>query len=885
MKKLKPSIITSLFKPKPVADPVVCKVPVVCDGEKLMVIGFFDRGNVGDEAFIAPYQILFPEKVLSFHSIDDIQNVPDDVAAVIVAGGDVINNYFTDKLREILDSYKGPCYAFSVGIPYMSEAKNASIFDHVVLRTKQDVAALGDVIGAKNVSYLPDVTWMLNAYGTGDRPNQQTQPTNHKKRQNQGITFGICLAQPYFDANENSQNLIETIVKFLYTLITTYKNCRINLIAFNTSIYEHESDHFVNDAVHKRLTNYENVRNITLTSLHQPLEMLNFIGTHDMIIGMRYHSILFSMMRQVPFVALYTSRKIKNLLADTNTSDYGLEMPNSYYTHYKPVSVDVDRLIALVGKRLHTQSATLMDMVDLNDYQRLVSIVRSKTMKQVLVKTFVNLSCDETLERCKTMIKSYLSIDDTAYDAWEHAEVQTQTLLEKSNKDPTDFARLISFGITNKIGTPYVWGLSENLMKSDFIPSESIKWIYEDFVSNNETIEKNHIYHQQVQIQRKVIIDLNYMCQDNYSGLHRSGWSYVISGLQNLDGKNLEKPSQVIVDTCLERSFLWGLNVTKTSKIVPYTTPWTGFVHHTFDTQYSRYNCETMLDTPEFQESLPRCKCIFTLTDYLKTLFKQGLVKRGFENVPVLSLVHPTEIVSNVFDVAKFLNNPERKAVNIGAWLRDPYAIHALPIPENNRLSIKKYALKGKEMENYFMPAGLFEKMFEFLVECNEVDPGNGGTVSRSDISDILNNVSRSDDLMCRTIKNKYLEGMIRQLKIDESSVNTIEKMADGDYDDLLSQNIVFLSFSSAPSASNTVIECIVRNTPLIVNRYPSLEEVLGKDYPGFYPSGNLFQAASMIVDLNHIYVIHEYLKNMDNTKFTLDYFMRDFQNKLLSVM
>ena len=54
------------------------------------------------------------------------------------------------------------------------------------------------------------------------------------------------------------------------------------------------------------------------------------------------------------------------------------------------------------------------------------------------------------------------------------------------------------------------------------------------------------------------------------------------------------------------------------------------------------------------------------------------------------------------------------------------------------------------------------------------------------------------------------------------------------------------------------MIECIARGTPIVVNRIPSTEEYLGKDYPLLFE--DLDHAAEMIKDDNLIFSAHEYL-------------------------
>ena len=84
--------------------------------------------------------------------------------------------------------------------------------------------------------------------------------------------------------------------------------------------------------------------------------------------------------------------------------------------------------------------------------------------------------------------------------------------------------------------------------------------------------------------------------------------------------------------------------------------------------------------------------------------------------------------------------------------------------------------------------------------------------------------------------------------------------------------NVVFLELLDA-SANNAVVECIVRNTPVVVNRHPAVEEYLGRDYPLFYD--RFHQAAELLTD-EQIVAAHRYLKSMDKARFQGENFARD---------
>ena len=120
---------------------------------------------------------------------------------------------------------------------------------------------------------------------------------------------------------------------------------------------------------------------------------------------------------------------------------------------------------------------------------------------------------------------------------------------------------------------------------------------------------------------------------------------------------------------------------------------------------------------------------------------------------------------------------------------------------------------------------------------------------------------------MCRDLNNQKI--------ILNKDVTHIHFLENNEFDNLLSENIVFIRLEDA-SAVNTVIECIVRNTPIIVNRLPALEEVLGKKYPLFYNSIN---DVKNLLTMKNIEKAFDYLKNLNKTELKLETFINKFTN------
>jgi hypothetical protein len=114
------------------------------------------------------------------------------------------------------------------------------------------------------------------------------------------------------------------------------------------------------------------------------------------------------------------------------------------------------------------------------------------------------------------------------------------------------------------------------------------------------------------------------------------------------------------------------------------------------------------------------------------------------------------------------------------------------------------------------------------------------------------------------------------------NSVDFIDKLSNDNYDQLLTENIVFINLVDS-SAVNTVIECIVRNTPIIVNDHPAVVELLGRNYPLYFKNNyqNYFEMNQQVVNLlsntNNIKKAYQYLTGLNKSQFNVKNFTTQF--------
>lgn len=319
-------------------------------------------------------------------------------------------------------------------------------------------------------------------------------------------------------------------------------------------------------------------------------------------------------------------------------------------------------------------------------------------------------------------------------------------------------------------------------------------------------------------------------------GHHRSGWKLALQSL-----RPLHRADGVLFDGALEYNFLFRHHdadarspmllekmkeqgtfaqwaTAEEMGIIPYREPWVGIIHHTPDMpttieHYAQFRLQKMFSKAVWQESIEHCIGLFTLSEYNASWLREQTGK------PVSAIVLPTEIPDVQFDFARFQQNPQKKIIQIGWWLRRLNAIFRLPIAKENTLNYTKVWLMPKH--NIHTIRGLMRRDRQ-IEEC----PQHNG------------------------------------LATDDAYAENTQEMGyipDDGYDRLLSENLVFLDLYDC-SASNTVIECIARATPLLVNPHPAVVEHLGQDYPLYFDS--LSEAAEKALDLKLIEEAHIYLKN-----------------------
>jgi hypothetical protein len=298
---------------------------------------------------------------------------------------------------------------------------------------------------------------------------------------------------------------------------------------------------------------------------------------------------------------------------------------------------------------------------------------------------------------------------------------------------------------------------------------------------------------------------------------HRGGWKNILYNLCINDIYNVK--SNIYFFDTTELFFL-------VKKKYVCNKKWIGIIHWTpnLPTYLSEYDIEIMFNNKNFIDSLKYCKMLITLSDYLMKYVENKVCNLNL-NIKLLNLKHPIDDCDIVkFDTFKFLNNNNKKLIQIGQQLRKIASIYQI-----KNISYAKIWLTGNKM------------------------------------------MTESKKILDRYIKNNGI------VDINYDDVLMYYTSTFREYDEYLEENVVFLDLIDA-AANNVIIECIIRNTPVIVNKLPGVVDYLGEKYPLYF---NDINDIKYLLNDELIIKAHYYLKNMNKENLTINFFNSKIINNI----
>jgi len=854
----------------------------------VIITGYYKKENFGDNLFELIADNLFKTekfknaiKSYKLIPISQLYECRKNVNYVILFGGETLNDFFLNELIKYSE-INPQCIFKAIGVSCNQEynamlINKINLFDTIVFRSKKDynffknreLYELDETSTSTSTStsiskyqYAPDIVLTLN----------MSKYLNIFPSFKKYVGFFLSQTATTNLSKDDKNTYIDKVSK--YALYWLNKGYNVKLFAMCTNNIETENDNIMNEIVYNNIISMLPIQmRINIKYYNSNGDILNKFPQLSFTVCWRFHAHILSIIYNVPFISISDTPKVNDLLETYNLSCHKvLENTNTVLENsFEKIGqylIDNKKKIKTHLADIYKTNHKLSTHIYINPDTYLSNYKNNTNTNNNNNNNNNNKNKNNNNKNNNNTNKNNNHNNNAFYiNSNDISNIIKHVLYNYTSKRSTlsnsrDKTNLILFSIMRNIDNEYMFGLETKIKQGLDINLDTFKldieWLINDCILKNNNMFYENIIKLLQNKQNKQnkyenyncisnsLINIKFMYQDDYKGLHRSGWSYVIENLNKYHSQN-----KIICDLYLDRTFHWKCEDYIKLQIIPYTKPWIGFIHHTFNKD-SINNTYNLFKNTYFLESLNICEGLYVLSNKLKLDIENILnqirnINKSFKNIPIYNLTHPTFFVENnkKFTIKKFKLNTFKSIIQIGAWMRNLNAINILDLG-SNPLKLNKKVLQGKNMDNYYSIS-------------NEIN----------NTSNISNTSNTSNIVMCRNINTHNI--------ILNKDVSLLSYLNNNEYDLLLMSNIVFLNLVDA-SAVNTVIECIVRNTPLFINRLPALEETLGNNYPLFY--NNISEVTEML-NIEKITEGHKYMSKMDKTKFKIETFIHELKNTL----
>jgi len=919
----------------------------------ILLLSNNDISNVADDAFKTSFKNLWAgmrvrtrfENVQVYEK-DETMTIPSDVSMVFtdVIDGESLRSTF----RRLIDSTSLPFYGISVDF-YLRRRIESSmgsgdlqpsvkddvelvsylrLFDHMIARSKEGQRLLADIVGAANVTYIPDIL-----LGMTPRTRTFQWPYHFPWRTRQ-----LCLVLPppreYLREDSVAEAIVRWLVRCAHSVAIALR-CRLCIMTLNTGGDVDVTDSLVDNI--NRLKRTESLSTIyTVTTVHTVRRVREVMRDMVAVITVGYHALLFAVQESVPVFAVremndvFTSRLIDDiLLSEENVQVFsrtdddlsaedrhsGISHKRVYDTTHKmlaaliplprrkkydltPLLKDFRRgalvfLGSLVAKRHSVDRDALSAPVRPRAYQLLVPNDTESRRGLLHTQITENLARMTMIIAPEENVSSWYSDTNTRWP-WRQEG-------EESGPTPLEIATCVLFSLTSSLLVPATRHHHHTrlaggvLSHGSSLKSETDAVIDDIILDENKTTvahrdSKGDVPPPSSWFSPPLNSSTVYLGVDDTGSMDDAydftsvGWKLATIGLRymspEMHGRTKAAPF-LRFDPYVDRTFRWGKRALRAARTGPFSEEagkWGGFVHHLHD-------CDLLLKDDDFQRALRSCVVLFVTSDATR----KTLGRRLRDRYPTTRRLPPVYSVGGIpadvdvphglaFDIDKFRLNKSRMLVQAGAlWALDVYAIYDLRLAPSigaeagrgDIIIVQKALLRTPENHDDALYVPVKEGSAAGRAFFEAAD-GVRQTVTSYSPRAVEKMICRP--MICRPgfISNLFVTGMLASVRRSLSSVVDVEH-----YDELLSENAVFAKFVDANSSATDIVnDCAIRATPIILNRLPELEEILGHKYPGFYDS--MAEAGVKASRWSTYELCHEYLKrHVDVRSFSIERFVQ----------
>ncbi len=275
---------------------------------KINIVGWYNRKNIGDEAFKPAINHIFSQHELEYITPPKNHTNPD---IVVLGGGAVASPFYLKKLPTGCKRYAlGIDLAYESESDILAEAK----FDGIFIRNQTDVRKWGSKFNCP-IHSMPDLSFFLKPSGADVIKKCNIENTPGKKKI---AVFPTDYVNPAIDRSSKefgnkaysfAENMASELDKLHRAGWEVYVMC------CSTGGYGDDR------RMALQLAAFTKYPPIVVLDTFAPQDMIDFIAQMDAAICQRFHSHLFSVIAGTPLVSIEYTRKVRVFLDELGIRD------------------------------------------------------------------------------------------------------------------------------------------------------------------------------------------------------------------------------------------------------------------------------------------------------------------------------------------------------------------------------------------------------------------------------------------------------------------------------------------------------------------------------------------------------------------------------------
>ena len=281
------------------------------------VLGWYGRGNAGDDAFVEALQIFLGNSNLKFVSPSQFHKNLDKNEIIFVGAGDICKGFFLDEV-----AHHKKVVIVGAGLGYESEVELLKKVEPKLLwmRNKEDVDICRN--NGLNAYYTPDICFGLPKI---DPPELAIATDGRKK-------LGIILSgHGLSGVDQDDPGVASYLEYFQWELAKSldYLDEFYQIYWISMSSDLDAWDESIHYSVRKKMHQREN-QIFCSYKKDRPDEVRRIISQMDVVVSMKFHGCVFSILHGVPVLSIGLSRKNDLLMKEAGLEDLSIS-PFSFH--------------------------------------------------------------------------------------------------------------------------------------------------------------------------------------------------------------------------------------------------------------------------------------------------------------------------------------------------------------------------------------------------------------------------------------------------------------------------------------------------------------------------------------------------------------------------